>query len=203
MEINIATLIQWALTSLASSGLVLFVTRKWIETRLEKQNKEFQNTLDTKLTKFNIQFSKLHQDRAEVIKALHKRLIDLRIALLRRSEFYRTGKNIDEWTGQFFGYDNEYQEELNQRCYEVKDEVLNYFQYNKIYFTKEFERKIDAVLNLLSDKQSEVENVLEAQLFKNDVTEEEQGGIVVAFSEELQTLVDELEDEFRTILGVE
>lgn len=36
---------------------------------------------DKTLAKFNIQFSKLHQDRAEVIRELMKRLIDLREAM--------------------------------------------------------------------------------------------------------------------------
>mgnify|MGYP003419320231 FL=1 len=38
---------------------------------LEQQNKDFQHSLDLKLNEFNIRFSKLHQDRAEVIKEMY------------------------------------------------------------------------------------------------------------------------------------
>ena len=49
--------------------------------KLEQQNKDFQHDLDIKLNEFNIQFSKLHQDRADVIKELYYKIIELQSAM--------------------------------------------------------------------------------------------------------------------------
>ena len=53
---------------------------------LELENRNFQHELDTKLNEFNIQFSKLHVDRAEVIKELYHKLIELQSAMIEKKE---------------------------------------------------------------------------------------------------------------------
>ena len=48
---------------------------------LEQESKEFQHELDTKLQEFNIQFSKLHNDRAIVVKDLYLKMVELQSSM--------------------------------------------------------------------------------------------------------------------------
>ncbi|HEY0262455.1 MAG TPA: hypothetical protein VGB95_05475 [Chitinophagales bacterium] len=201
MEINIETLIQWGLTSLASSGSVLFVAQKWIEARFEKQNNEFQNTLDTKLSRFNIQFSKLHQDRAEVIKELYAKLIELHYAMLDYTS-----------PGRIY-YEKETPESKERaildRVNKALSEVRKYFPSNKIYFKKELATKIESLIQEYlkngldfshAERRLNNKNIAPEQTEKWD---DKKWNTYETVSKDLSKVLEELENEFRAILGVD
>lgn len=48
---------------------------------LEQENKNFQHQLDAKLQEFNVKFSSLHTERAQVIKELYQKMLKLQSSL--------------------------------------------------------------------------------------------------------------------------
>lgn len=105
--------------------------------QLEQQNKNFQHGLDRKLNEFNIRFSKLHQDRAEVTKELYKKMVVLHTTMLD----YANSGRIDEEAGDFIREGMKW-----VRAASSFSDVNAYFETNKIYFKKELASKISVLL---------------------------------------------------------
>lgn len=166
---------------------------------LKQENKNFQHQLDTKLQEFNIQFSLLHQERGEVIKNLYTKIIELQSAMF---DFTRTLQIIIE--------DAEIEERQRvERVNKALKDFANYYMPNKIFFTQSLANKIDKLLEEYWDKGWDYARMnkefkkddLPSELFSEylDKTRE----ISEKVDREFPPLIQELEVEFRKILGVE
>ena len=94
---------------------------------LERENKNFQHSLDTKLNEFNVRFSKLHEERATVIKELYERLVKLHSATVAI-------------TRQIQPIIEDADKEEKQRLLSVNTTLIEFQKYylvNKIYFNKD------------------------------------------------------------------
>src|SRR5690606_14194835 len=107
------------------------------KSKLEQQNKDFQHKLDLKLNEFNIQFSKLHQDRAEVVKELYHRIVELQSAM---TVFTRRIHPIIKDAAK------EKQERID-RVNEALMGFVNLYMPNRIYFDKDLAKKLDDLSN--------------------------------------------------------
>ena len=166
--------------------------------KLEQQNKDFQHDLDIKLNEFNIQFSKLHQDRADVIKELYYKIIELQSAM---TVFTRKIHPIIE------DAEKEQQERVD-RVNKALQDFVNYYMPNKIYFDKNLAKKLDDLSNEYRIKGwdfAQMSRHLSGYRMTKDTYDEYQKKLD-AISEEIikefPKIIEDLEDEFRTILGV-
>lgn len=165
---------------------------------LNQRNKDFQHALNLKLNEFNIQFSKLHQDRAEVIKVLYQKIIELQTAM---TIFTRMLKPIIE------NAEKEEEQRL-QRVNDALQDFVNYFSPNRIYFNKSLTAKLDNLQKKYSEKGWDYARMNEA--FNNpklphDIFAEyadKTTGISKLVKEKFPKIIEDLEDEFREILGV-
>ena len=165
---------------------------------LEQQNKDFQHSLDLKLNEFNIRFSKLHQDRAEVIKELYHKVIDLQSGM---TVFTRRIHPIIE------DADKENEERI-ERVNKGFDEFINFYLPNKIYFDRKLAEKLDFLAQQYSDKSwnfgylsNRIRNEnIPAEVYKD--FSEEMKEISNFVADEFPKVIEELEDEFRSLLGV-
>lgn len=166
---------------------------------IEQQNKNFQHTLDTKLNEFNIRFSELHQERAKVIKKLYLKLVELHSAMY---SYTRKGHIIHA----------DAKKEEQERIERVNKALIDYNNYyipNRIFFSRNIVEK----LNNLSKKYHETG--FEFSSSKNDLKEriipkeniketfDKIKNISDSVETELTSLLEDLENEFRIILGVE
>lgn len=168
------------------------------KTKLEQENKNFQYSLDIKLNEFNIQFSKLHQERADVIKNLYYKIVELQAAM---TVFTRRLHIVIE------NADNEERVRL-ERVNNALNEFIKYYMPNKIFFDKKLAKKLDNIANQYWNKSYDFSQVSKA-LKSGDISRE----LYDAFSKtskdiseivknEYPKLIEELEKEFRKILGV-
>jgi hypothetical protein len=166
---------------------------------LEQQNKIFQYQLDTKLNEFNIRFSKLHQERAEVIKELFAKLIELHHSMLA---FTSTIQIV------IINAEKEEEERL-KRVNDALNSFNTYFIPNRIFFSIELADKLDKLSKEYWDKGWDY-SFLRSQFKEGDLTKEiareyrkKSTEISEAVQKNLSELLAELESEFRKLLGVD
>jgi len=168
------------------------------KSKLNQESKNFQNLLDIKLNQFNIQFSKLHQDRAEVIKGLYYRLIELQSAMI---DFTARGNSVSKNT----------QKEKLQRAERANNafkDFINFYMPNKIYFEKELADILDKVSSEYWNKGADFaamseeleESKLPRDLYLDNRKRIKEISEIV--KNEYPKVIAELENEFREMLGV-
>ncbi len=166
---------------------------------LEQESKNFQHQLDAKLQEFNIKFTSLHQERAIVIKDLYHKIIELQSSMYnytRKVHLVKSDAKIEE-------------KERLERVNKALSELTNFYYPNKIYFSKSITSKIDELLKEYWNTGFEFTNHLKItqypHIYKtlNKNNNEDQWDII---SKKVETyfppLIQELEDDFREILGV-
>lgn len=156
---------------------------------------------DKTLAKFNIQFSKLHQDRAEVIRELYEKLLQLHHAM----RAYTSSGQILLENETFESKMDANRNKLNIALYEARQ----YFLPKRIYFKKELAVEIEDFIGKCLNIEKEfseinreknsfwVEPKEKHELSKQLIT------IYNNVDEELASMLGELEKEFRSILGVD
>lgn len=157
---------------------------------IEQENKNFQHQLDAKLQEFNIKFSSLHSERANVVKELFLKILALQSSLndLFKIDRLHLKDNIDilqNFTNKF-------------------NDFKRYFLPNKIYFSHQLEIKIENFLIEYSKIANDCINILDQNNKNNfstndDLKWKELSGKFDDFSNEI---IKELSDDFREILGV-
>ncbi len=166
--------------------------------KLEQENKDFQHSLDLKLNDFNIRFSKLHQDRALVIKELYHKIIELQSAM---TVFTRRMHPIIEDA-------NKEKEERIDRVNKGFMDFVNFYTPNRIYFEKELVEKLDNLSNEYRDKGWDfgyMSKYLSDSNMPKELLEEysEKTKEISKFViEEFPKVIHEIEEEFRELLGV-
>jgi hypothetical protein len=176
---------------------------------IQQKNSEFQYGLNERLQEhrgklelanheFNIRFSRLHQERADVIKEIYKLLIKLQSAMFT---FTRTMHPVFE----------DGDKEAKQRLDNVNDSIAdftNFYTLNKIFLPKSLCSKIDNVVKEYYDKgwdfawaqRSFKERAVSIESYGAQVAKANQ--ISDSIKDEMPPLIEELETEFRQILGV-
>lgn len=166
--------------------------------QLEQQNKSFQHSLDTKLNEFNIRFSSLHQERAEVIRQLYYKLVELQSSmfnLTRRAHLVINNAHKEE-------------DERLERMNKALQDFNNYYLPNKIYFNSEITNKLNNLSKEYWDKGWDYsfiskqfkEGSIPRDLF--DEYFEKSKSISNIVEKDFVKLIEELENDFRQILGV-
>jgi len=166
---------------------------------IDKQSKDFQHSLDTKLNEFNIRFSQLHQDRATIFKQLYHNLVELQSAMI-------------DFTRRMHPVIADAEKEANDRLERVNkalDNYNNFYIVNGIYFSKEILSKLKNISKQYWDKGWDfayISRELKSAQLSQDIYENFLGQsreISKTVDKEFTILIEELEDEFRKILGVE
>jgi len=168
------------------------------KSKLELQNKDFQHNLDLRLDEFNIQFSKLHQERAEIIKQIYYDIIDVQSHMsIYLKPINPNSSGIDE--------------EKHRRYLKVNEvivKLINSYRPNKIYLAEGLAKKMDLILEdfineigayTLFHKLS-TQNKLE--FFNTEKEVKTKSEMIKLVDEEFPKIIQEIEKEFRKLLGV-
>lgn len=198
-----------------SSGFFIWLVKKIFEVFIDKDIEKYKDKLNQELQKFKnelkiveiekqVAYTRLHNDRAELIKQLYQKVVKLRINL---SEFTRTLDNKLETR------EDDVEKNMNILFNEV-DSLSLFYSENKIYFNEKIDVLMYSILleyDFLISLKNIVFNPLKYEhkfneLYNNEKNIEQE---VNKFKESLkesngneEKLLNELEIEFRKYLGV-
>lgn len=198
-----------------SSGFFIWLVKKIFEVFIDKDIEKYKDKLNQELQKFKnelkiveiekqVAYTRLHNDRAELIKQLYQKVAKLRINL---SEFTRTLDNKLETR------EDDVEKNMNILFNEV-DSLSLFYSENKIYFNEKIDVLMYSILleyDFLISLKNIVFNPLKYEhkfneLYNNEKNIEQE---VNKFKESLkesngneEKLLNELEIEFRKYLGV-
>lgn len=191
--------------TLVSSGaaylIIKFFSQRIFENYLQQKLETHKSELEKLNISYQIQFSALHVERAEVIKSIYNILHDYKVAIM---DFFAA--NLNEQNPK---------EHLNLLLSQWAKYAVNFnstFHKNKIFFTQS---QVD-LLNNIDKKMTGINTGTQLFLSKYDLVTEQISAIknqVPEFIElkkesiqiiEQEMLIEkELESEFRSLLGVE
>jgi hypothetical protein len=191
---SITEIIQFVVTTITGTGVIAAFF-------------EFRN--QRKL----IVFSKLHEERATVVKEMYQKLVTLRDAMID----YTKGK-ITYSSGEE-DRDRQSQERYD-RAYNAIVESLKYFALNNLFLNNEIEKALDGILKLYIEAYNQYacnQSTKAAYNPKNlenfpDIRESEKIEFLQCVKEDTQiaekmkndlpALIEELKCDFRTTLGI-
>lgn len=167
---------------------------------LNAESKLFQNELDTRLNLFNIKYSKLHNDRGEIIKKLYAKLVKLNSSM----EILVTPlKSIDD-TKTF----DEHEKVLITNAAESYSSFFEFYQINKIFFQEDIAKVIDEILDVFKKAYFnyndygfflKVKHIDDSEIIKS---RRKMRDAYSSVKNDIPKVKKKLEDEFRELLGV-
>nr|DAQ50649.1 MAG TPA: hypothetical protein [Caudoviricetes sp.] len=180
-----------ALSWSAISALITFAIQQVVKT-----------VLDIIKSRSEIVFSKLHQERAEVVKQLFQKLTILQQTLIDLTSMAQIADKSES--------KEDIQKRLNKQFNQAYIEALNLFSLNRIFLSHNLCDKINGLLSEIrvaaldyEDSCSTIEGGIKCnskELIANGTKEKRQ--IRELVRNELSDLLNELEAEFRKLLGV-
>lgn len=214
---NILKIAGAIIGSVGSASMIIIGLSSWLgkvwATRIyekernkhEQELKEFQTKLDTKLAEFNseldrlghqnkLRFTMLHEQRMIIIKELYTKLVDLQDYL---NIFVRDIKNGGIKTNKQDALINY---ELLSRA--IPD-FMNYTNSNRIFFSKEIIsniKEVEAIIMLIMNMNK---IIIEKQDWENSDIDKWYEVMERMTKNEIPTFREKLEEEFRTLLGVD
>jgi hypothetical protein len=139
--------------------------------------------------KQQIQFSKLHQERAEVIKEMHGKLIELQSGMVELRMYL--ARNIDK-----------IEEEAEQKCFMRANEAIwefnNYVLNNGIFFEKQMFEKLTSI------RFKYIKAGWKYKFFRKNRQRyvAQEWDLLISIEYDFPPLIEQLEEEFRELLGV-
>ncbi|MCL2290191.1 MAG: hypothetical protein FWC34_05725 [Bacteroidetes bacterium] len=165
---------------------------------LEGKNKEIQSQLDTKLELLRIEYGTVFIKRLEVIEEIYDNLLQIQ-ELCTKLYLHDKSKVMDE--------------ENAKRLKKISDnfrQFESYFERKKLYLSEDLANTIRCFITITSVKLYEKypDEINRHFSVSGDVSEEELSAFVKKFlniAEELKPteILNALENEFRTLIGVE
>lgn len=183
------SIVQTTLSIAVASGVIGFLVKSLIKLYINKDIERFKS----QLLQEQIRFSKLHEERANVIKDLYGKLRDLELAMNKLVVPL-------ELTGQ------PKKEALLPKVTEAGNEFLNYYNKNRIYFSKRMCALIDKInkefREMYVDWQVYQPHTLDAPDVNQDDRIRRWSEIWKKSEKDIPELREQIEEEFRTLLGV-
>jgi len=202
IKVIVENILTFTIGSVSISAVIIFVAKnifnKWLETRVM----EHQHELDLKSEEFRIQkeeiaeknkikFTKLHEDRAEVIKTLYGMLVELQDYLT----IYVEDMNNRNYSEEVF-------ENNRDKLFELIPVYINYTNRNMIFFNekiafniREIEAIIIIIINLFERKPKD-DNELKTNDELHMLSE-------IMIKEEIPKFKKDLEYDFQNLLGID
>ncbi len=162
---------------------------------LDKQLESYKNQLEVLRLQNQIQFSKLHEKRFAVIEKLYEKLVLMNSAMMiMTAPMHRI---ISDQKAE--------QEERINNAEKAFYEFNNFYLINKIYFELKIVNLVDKISKIFWDKAWEygaVQRYADSEGRADRSTWEMASKASKQLREEIPPLLEELENEFREMLGI-
>jgi hypothetical protein len=172
-----------------------------LNTKSTEEIEQLKSKLSIFIKEHEIKFSGLHEERANVIKSLRSKIITAK----RVSEWFSTKINLAIEEGREGGVsDNEIIEslrELFEDAWNKTDEALTYGSEHSIYFSRDLSERIHNLIDMLESPSSTFamwshDPKILVGLYKDKQRDQ------LKWQREINDLLGVIEDEFRSLLGV-
>jgi len=205
METDLIKLILESL-GILSGGIIIIITilgyfgQKLFSQFLDKKIESYKTELLLISTKYQIQFTKLHNERAEVIKNVYTRVVSINQGILRFNSLNFSSKNDIA---------------LINETFDSYWTLRNDFEINKILFDKELGNIITDLLakykacvfnyRRIIEMESTKQNPLyqTGNSYRSEVIEKKWNEIENLIKNHIPPILDKLDDQFRELLGVQ
>jgi hypothetical protein len=179
------------------SGVFAYVGKKIVDVYLASKLESFKSTLEKSGVEHSIRFQKLHSERAEVIKELYEKLIGLDLALNSTLKaFHPVGEPQIE--------------EKIKALSKIHNEIYYFYLPKKVFFEKSMCNLLDdlflkcrAIFIDVTTYPPDTQNIqykYDRSLLqdRHEFWEKARG----SYQDEISTLIESLENEFRKIIGI-
>ncbi|KUO52318.1 MAG: hypothetical protein APF76_04600 [Desulfitibacter sp. BRH_c19] len=171
------------------TGAVVYVAKQIIKLVIDKDLEKFKNDLHIATLDHQIIYSRLHDDRAKVIKELYTKLV-------------RMERIMNDLTG------HANKEKANEAINQILD-AKYFFEENRVYFQKDLSELIEEIVKTTHNNYFYASWNCEYQPHEIDSNEIREQTIQKrlegweSVKEKVPRLKDTLEKEFRMLLGVQ
>ncbi|MEQ8304741.1 MAG: hypothetical protein RIB47_15205 [Cyclobacteriaceae bacterium] len=192
----------FALVTPVAFGLIKYFSQRIFENYLAKSIETHKSNLERINISHEIQFASLHKERAIVIKDLYHRLFDYKTTLIHFFNMeLAPGKEKEDLTHRLKTWSR------------VVPEFSTYFHRNRIYFSDRLCKIIDNLNNELDKVNDDtraflqsfslVDDQINAIKAKDKRFTDLRDKTNLFLEQEIEKITNDLENEFRKILGVE
>lgn len=196
----IESILNFSIGAISVSAIIIFISKAIFNRWMDMRVLQYENELNLKLEEFKIEkqrladkykvrYTKLHEDRAEVIKKLYTKLVDMQDYL---SLYVKDIKASKIETGEF--------KYIRNKLFESIPDFMNYSNRNKIFFDEKTLfaiKEIEAITNIVV--QSYEQDFEDGSDFKN--SEEWHELAMRLINNEIPSFRKDLEIRFRLLLG--
>lgn len=176
------------------TAVIGFLGKSIFQTYLTKQTETFKSELQRLTNRHQITFSKLHEERAETIKDLYTKLVELESSTRGLVDFGHL-------------YDKEMEKERSKEVVEKSSELYQYCNVNRIYFSEDICKSLDKIhenFGTIIVTYDTYYTFRREILSEEDIVfeEERKAEMRKCIKEEIPVLKNSIEYEFRKLLGV-
>lgn len=184
-------ILSFTIGSMALSSILIFLGRKIIDKGFDVAVKTFENKLDILKIEHQIKYSKLHHERAELLKSLYIELTELEKVLSELTSLWQG----PEWSNENDG--------RTDYAFKKLEDCTKIVEYNRIYFSTDFCEAIENNLRLCEKV------IIDMSIAKSQSNLSLENGRQLWFEQERRVSTEirknriELADLFRKLIGVE
>lgn len=180
------------------SGALAFIGKKIVEMFLAAKIEKYKSNLEKIAIEHSTRFQKLHSERAEAIKMLYEKLVDLDLSLNSTLKSFQAEGEL-------------HLEEKVKKLSKVHNEIYFFYLPKKIFFEKEicslldeiFKKSKEVFIDITAypvdpqDRQYKYSPELLKE--RHEFWERARG----SYQKEISQLIEKLEDKFRKIMGID
>lgn len=200
MEI-IIELGKFLISTAVLGGVIVWLFKEFLKLKFSKEIEKHKGEIDNYFHKEKLKFSKLHEERAFVIKELYSRLFKYHESLKSNLRDVENASEVD-W---------KLKKQLIDKTFEVGSEFTDYYHQNKILLKPELCEQIENLKESYLDslKSITISHLLASNM-TSDWSDQERADEYIEYETKLKKIIEveiveieiNLETEFRKILGV-
>lgn len=171
------------------AAVAILLGRKMVDSMFSKDLEAFKAKLENQTTEFNIRFQAFHTERAQVIKTLFQKIVqmDESVYALIKPMTLAGEKSPQEKAA-------EATESING--------FISYYQMNVIYLDEALETKMESIIKICRDAWLDYDVVRNMQDSGEKGYHREWGNVWIKYKEQSETLKKQIIRDFRLTIGI-
>ena len=175
--------------SIGVTGLVWLIRKIFVHF-FDKDLEKFKSDLEKEAIEYKIRYERLHSERVEVIKEVYKKI----------SNTYNSFRSLmNPWQG----VEEPTQEEKGRRATENANELIYYYEQNRIFFSEELAEDVDVLLSVFKSTWNKFNDSRISNSIRDEKTSTKQWHEAwKQIEEETPKVKKQLENKFRNVLEI-
>lgn len=181
-------IIKIIVNSTLKIGMITYLSKRIIELFFSRKVEQFKNDLEKENIKLRIRYGRLHTERAMVIKEFYKKMAGTFSSFQSLMQPLQLAGDIT-------------QEEEAKKAAKEANEMMNYFNENKIFFEEDLAKDIEELLKTI--RLSWIDFTMSMELKKSGTKyTKEWHQAWKTISEQTPVIKYKIENKFREIIGI-